>query len=71
MTTKKRITFYAASDLVDALRDRAERTGAPIGELVRRAIRMSFFADRQSAAESATFSKRAKASAVEATNGGE
>lgn len=52
-TQKRRITFYAGPDLVSALREKAESSGAPIGELVRRAILLSLFADQQSAKDCA------------------
>lgn len=48
-TAKKRTTCYLDSDLTALLREKSAVTGAPVGELIRRAIRLSMFADGQSA----------------------
>jgi len=37
-TKSKRVVFYADEDLDARLRDERARTGAPIGEIIRRAL---------------------------------
>ena len=50
-TQLRRISFYADKSLVELLESESTRTGAPISELVRRAIRLSAFADAQTKIE--------------------
>jgi len=46
-TNLKKVIFYAPGDLVDALAAESERTGAPVAELCRRAVRLLLFAEAQ------------------------
>jgi hypothetical protein len=43
MTHKKKISFYADEDLVQKLNEESDRTGAPVGELIRRAVQAFFY----------------------------
>lgn len=52
MSTKlKRVSFYADFTLVELLEAERARTGAPLSELIRRAVRLSAFADAQTKVE--------------------
>jgi hypothetical protein len=47
MTSKKKVVFYADEDLVNWLAQEALRSGAPQGELCRRAVRLLACAETQ------------------------
>jgi hypothetical protein len=47
MTSKKKVVFYADEDLVNWLSQEALRSGAPQGELCRRAVRLLACAETQ------------------------
>jgi Ribbon-helix-helix protein, copG family len=47
MTTQKRVTFYADAQIEGWLSEEAARTGAPVGELIRRAVRLAAFGEAQ------------------------
>jgi Ribbon-helix-helix protein, copG family len=45
MKKEVRIVIHADRKMADALKQRALETGVPVGELVRRAVRLAEFAD--------------------------
>ena len=52
MPTKlRRVSFYADPALLELLKAERSRTGAPLSELIRRAVRLSAFADAQTKVE--------------------
>ena len=46
-TSNKKIIFYAPPDLERWLAEESARTGAPIAELCRRAVRLTAFGENQ------------------------
>ena len=47
MTTKKRLIFYADPEIEAWLKEAQVKTGASQGEIIRRAIRLQIFSEKQ------------------------